>query len=102
MRHPSSLLVLGLGVLAAASIARSRDYELPADPVPPSLSVPDAEIIVNNCMGCHSLDYITTQPRGKGPQFWRDAVNKMITVYGAPVEAGDVDALATALQQTQG
>ncbi|ANI79914.1 SorB family sulfite dehydrogenase c-type cytochrome subunit [Sphingobium sp. EP60837] len=96
------LLALGLIALAATATARTRDYELPADTVPFALAGAKGEIIVNNCMGCHSLDYITTQPRGKGPQFWRDAVNKMVTVYGAPIDPADVDALTAALQQTHG
>ena len=97
------MLVLGTGALAAAAAsARPRDYQQPADTVPRALAGAHAEAIVNNCMGCHSLDYITTQPRGKGPQFWRDAVNKMINVYGAPIDPAEVDALTAALQQTPG
>ncbi len=102
MTRKPLLLVVSLGALAAAASARPREYELPTDAVPATLSGPQAEIIVNNCMACHSLDYITTQPRGKGPQFWRDAVNKMINVYGAPVDPAEVDALTAALQQTHG
>jgi sulfite dehydrogenase (cytochrome) subunit B len=96
------LLVLSAGALAAAASARPRDYQLPVDNVPTALAGPEGELIVNNCMSCHSLDYISTQPRGKGPQFWRDAVNKMMNVYGAPVDPADVNALTEALQQTQG
>jgi predicted secreted protein len=96
------LLVLGAGALAAAASARPREYQLPADTVPAALAGAQGEVIVNNCMGCHSLDYIATQPRGKGAQFWRDAVNKMINVYGAPVDPADVDALTAALQQAHG
>ena len=102
MSRKPLLMLFGLGVLAAATAARPRYYALPADTVPASLAGQQGEIIVNNCMSCHSLDYITTQPRGKGVQFWRDAVNKMVNVYGAPVDPAEVEPLAAALQQTHG
>jgi hypothetical protein len=41
------------------------------------------------CVTCHSRDYITTQPRGKGNEFWAASVNKMVTVYGAPIPEAD-------------
>ena len=53
--------------------------------------------MVNNCSACHSLDYITTQPRGKGEQFWRDSVAKMVNVYKAPLSPEDADAVGAAL-----
>lgn len=102
MNRKHFLVPIALGLTAAAAGARPREFTLPADAVPPALSGPQAEAIVNNCMGCHSLDYITTQPTGKGAQFWRDAVNKMINVYGAPIDPAEVDALTSALQDTHG
>ena len=102
MIRPFIPIILGVGALAVAASAKPREYQLPTDTVPAALAGPQSEIIVNNCMGCHSLDYITTQPRGKGAQFWRDAVNKMINVYGAPIDPADVDALTAALQQSHG
>lgn len=81
-------------LLAAAGPVR---YAVPADVTPPELADRNSEVVVNNCSACHSLDYITTQPRGKGAKFWRDAVDKMIKVYGAPVSPGDADAVAARL-----
>lgn len=92
------LFMIALAVLGGAAMARPRTYTLATDVVPARLAGPQAEIVVNNCAGCHSLDYITTQPPAKGAQFWRDAINKMVTVYGAPVDPADVDALTVALQ----
>lgn len=83
--------------LCVASAAQALTFTPPADTIPRALAQPDAEVIVANCTACHSLDYIVTQPRGKGAQFWRDTVTKMIAVYGAPVAPGDVDGLATQL-----
>jgi hypothetical protein len=40
------------------------------------------------CNICHSLDYITMQPRFTKPQ-WTATVNKMIKVFGAPISEED-------------
>jgi sulfite dehydrogenase (cytochrome) subunit B len=40
------------------------------------------------CSVCHSLDYITTQPRLTIAQ-WTATVNKMIKVMGAPINEDD-------------
>lgn len=84
-----------LAIPAATIAAQPVTYALPADTVPAVLA--DAQIVVTNCSGCHSLDYIVTQPRHKGPQFWRDAVTKMVNVYKAPIEPSDADAVAEEL-----
>lgn len=51
---------------------------------------PDQDAAVANCTGCHSVDYIATQPR-LGPAFWRATVTKMIKVYGAPITDADLE-----------
>ena len=76
--------------------------ELPIGDTPPELADPASEVVVNNCSACHSLDYITTQPRGKGEQFWRDAVAKMVTVYGAPISPEDAAAVGAELARKFG
>ncbi len=43
----------------------------------------------NLCGVCHSRDYISTQPLGKGKDFWTAEVTKMVTVYGAPIVEAD-------------
>jgi cytochrome c553 len=63
---------------------------------------PNLETVQNNCMACHSVDYVQTQP--KGPKFkkdfWQAEVTKMIKVYGAPIEEGDVPKIVDYLTQT--
>ena len=60
---------------------------------------PGAETAVI-CVACHSADYISTQPRGKGRAFWEAETQKMIKVFQAPISPGDaaviVDYLAAA------
>lgn len=92
-------LAFGAGLLAAA---KPLSYALPQEqPValPPG---PYVELVQSHCSACHSLDYIRTQPRGKGEQFWRDSVTKMTGVYGAPISREDADRIVAYLAQTYG
>jgi hypothetical protein len=77
-------------------------YQQRPDTVPASLSDDQGQIVVANCTACHSLDYITTQPRGKGMQFWHDEVTKMVGVYKAPVAPADAEAVITVLDRKFG
>lgn len=80
----------------------SAPYRLPEEqPVtlPPG---PDVELVEAHCAACHSLDYVRTQPRGKGPTFWRDSVAKMVKVYGAPLAPEEADKVSAYLARTYG
>ena len=81
--------VAGLALLPV--VAKPISYDLPEETATLKPG-PNVEVAQGNCMGCHSVDYIITQPRG--PQFkkdfWQAEVTKMIKVYGAPIEDADV------------
>ena len=96
-------LAIAASLVGVACSARPVTYALAAEDAPPAeLAGADAEIVRNNCAACHSLDYIVTQPRGKGEQFWRDAVTKMINVYKAPLEQPDAAKVADVLAKKFG
>jgi hypothetical protein len=50
------------------------------------------DVVEANCTGCHSADYLKTQPRGEKfkKDFWQAEVTKMIMTYGAPIDQADV------------
>lgn len=52
---------------------------------------PNLELVQANCGGCHSADYLSTQPQGEKfkRDFWQAEVTKMINVYGAPIAEQD-------------
>lgn len=52
-----------------------------------------ADITMNKCGACHSLDYIVTQPPHMGDAFWDAEVTKMIKTFGAPISDSDADAI---------
>lgn len=45
------------------------------------------------CLGCHSADYVTTQPPGMTYDFWHGLILKMQKTYGAPIPEEKVDEL---------
>ena len=90
---PLACITLAAGTVSAQSIG----YQLPAPQTPPELADAGAQVVVANCSACHSLDYIVLQPRGKGEQFWRDSVTKMVGVYGAPISPEAAQEVGTLL-----
>ena len=54
------------------------------------------------CLACHSLDYIQMNSRFLDKAGWTASVNKMINAFGAPIAKEDVDAIATYLAENYG
>ena len=79
--------------MAGVSYAKDLTYTLPEESstLRPGSGV---ELAQNNCVTCHSVDYINTQPPNRGKAFWVAEVTKMIKVYHAPIN--DADAMAIA------
>lgn len=85
------------------AIAMQRvSFQMPEETIPVELADKDGELVAATCSACHSLEYITTQPRGLGEKFWHDEVTKMVKVYGAPIEQGDADAVTAILAKKFG
>lgn len=96
----AGIALAALSALASKTAAKPISYELPAETAALKPG-PGLDAVQSNCGACHSVDYITTQPRGPkfGREFWTAEVTKMIKVYGAPIQESDiqpiVDYLAT-------
>ncbi|MBX7200059.1 MAG: cytochrome c [Rhodospirillaceae bacterium] len=84
-------ITLALAAFAIPALAKPVTYLLPEETAAFKAG-PDQELVQGNCSGCHSADYILTQPRGAnfGKAFWQAEVTKMIKTYGAPVAEADV------------
>jgi mono/diheme cytochrome c family protein len=91
LRQAALLIVVAAGGSVAA---RPISYAPPPETasLPPA---PGVEAATANCLGCHSADYITTQPRTFKDQraFWTGEVAKMKKAYGAPIHDQDVPAI---------
>ena len=93
----AAITALSLGSLTAAPV----NYKLPEETVALKPG-PNLELVKNNCTACHSVDYISTQPRGPKfkKDFWQAEVTKMIKVYGAPIDDADVPKIVDYLTAT--
>lgn len=70
---------------ANEGLAQPLMYQIP-DETAEFRPGPGVEVARDNCAACHSADYILTPPPHKGRPFWQGEVEKMIKVYGAPIE----------------
>lgn len=102
MNKPAIILACALLLASGSAFAQANSVQLPRDTVPAELADSEGQIVVAQCSACHSLDYITTQPRAKGAQFWRDSVTKMVNVYGARITPETADAVAGVLARKFG
>jgi sulfite dehydrogenase (cytochrome) subunit B len=102
MRY-GSLVLLAAVALSSLAVATASpiSYQLPEETAAFKPG-PNLEAAQNNCTGCHSADYILTQPQGPKfkKDFWQAEVTKMITVFGAPIEPADVPKIVDYLTAT--
>ena len=98
-----SLRLLLCSSLAAVSwLATAAETQFTLPPETARLKPgPGVELVNAQCFVCHSVDYISTQPRLSAPQ-WRAVVVKMQARYGAPIATNSVDALTEYLAQNYG
>ncbi len=47
------------------------------------------EVVQQNCVGCHSLDYVPMNSPFLDEKGWTAEVTKMVKAYGAPVGEAD-------------
>jgi mono/diheme cytochrome c family protein len=100
LRAVAALTALALASGAPASGAPAK-IELPEE-IAALKPGPGVETAENNCLACHSADYVNTQPTGAkfGREFWTAEVTKMIKVYGAPIADDDARKITDYLAAT--
>lgn len=105
MKHHGFIaLITSAAVVVAAGMAaiqaKPLDYKTPEETAAfkPGANL---DVVQNNCMACHSADYVKTQPRGPKfkRDFWQAEVTKMIKVYGAPIDDADAGKIADYLAE---
>ena len=91
----------GAALSIGAAIATPVNYTLPEETASFKPG-PNLDVVQSNCTGCHSADYIKTQPQGEKfkKDFWQAEVTKMIKVYGAPIDQADVGKIVEYLSAT--
>ena len=98
MKRVAVPVLLSLVAIASPALGDPMVYQLPPEAVQlkPGRGVDTAVA----CAKCHSADYISTQPSGKGKAFWEAEVQKMIKVYKAPIGEDDAAVIANYLAAT--
>jgi sulfite dehydrogenase (cytochrome) subunit B len=96
-----ALKLTAAAILGSASLAAAAPvtYQLPPETATLRPG-PGVEVAQNNCMACHSVDYIAIQPPKKGKAFWEAEVVKMIKTYKAQINDEDAKAIADYLAST--
>jgi len=89
-----AILVVMLSLTGAALAQQQKSIQLPSDnPVSQLKPGTGVNVASLNCAICHSVDYIIRQPPMNAAQ-WNAEVQKMITAYGAPINAADAKTIA--------
>jgi mono/diheme cytochrome c family protein len=98
MKSLAVTVLILLTAVPSSALAETLVYTLPPETaeLKPGPGVETAGV----CQACHSADYISTQPPGKGKAFWQGEVQKMIKVYKAPIDEDDAAIIANYLAAT--
>ncbi len=88
-----TLFVLGL-LVSSTALADESQIKL--------RDAPGRELVVANCVMCHSLDYIPMNSVFLDRKGWEGSVNKMIKVMGAPVKPEDAQKIIDYLAENYG
>lgn len=91
------------GAASAASSSRPLEIKLPQETASykPS-TLPGYNLALQNCMICHSAQYVSTQPSTSTRAYWDATVKKMKKPFGAPLKDEDIPAIVDYLVKTYG
>ena len=97
--------VLGVIFLSASSLvfAETLTIKLPAETTRLRVSnMPGYHLAVQNCLICHSADYIEYQPSDMQEKQWLAEVSKMQHAFGAVMSDNEAKAIAAYLAVAYG
>ncbi len=91
----SALLIAVLAILVATPAHSDEQPVL-------IKAAPGHETVENNCAACHSLDYPRINSTFMDRKMWQAEVDKMINVFGAPIEPKDAATIVDYLVKNYG
>jgi mono/diheme cytochrome c family protein len=105
MNRTAIVLTLALATLAWTGAARAtvKNLALPPDAVQlkPS-ALPGFATAQNNCVACHSAEYMLYQPPTSARPYWDAMVKRMKTVFKARIEDADMPVIVDYMVKTYG
>jgi len=97
----SALLLIALPGAAAA--VRALEIELPPETATYQASpLPGFQLVRQNCLVCHSAQYVQYQPPFSPRVYWEATVIKMKKIFGAPFADEDIPSMVDYLVKTYG
>ncbi|CAG2154311.1 hypothetical protein LMG31506_05053 [Cupriavidus yeoncheonensis] len=95
--------LIAAALAAFALPAMALEVTLPAEAAAyrPS-DLPGYRLVQQNCMTCHSAQYVETQPQTSSRAYWDATVKKMKKPFGAPLRDEDMPAIVDYLVKTYG
>ncbi len=90
-------------LLLCAGAASAADIKLPDETAAykPS-TLPGYQLVLNNCLLCHSAHYAQMQPSSSPRGYWEATVKKMKKPFGAQFSDDDIPAMVDYLTKVYG
>ena len=104
----NSKLMRGLTLATLIAMAGSvsagvKSIQLPPDGAQLMVSpLPGYEKARNNCVACHSAEYMQYQPPTAARPYWENVVKRMKAVFNAPINDADMPDIVDYLVKTYG
>src|SRR4051812_14871629 len=99
-RTKLEICIVVIGVCTVVTTARALDIQLPPETAAFKQDA-GADVANGQCLICHSVEYVTTQPR-MPKTFWKAEVQKMQQKYGAPIPDSQVEEVVDYLTKNYG
>ena len=99
-----SLILCTLTMLTGLSLpsANALEINLPAETATYRASpLAGYALVQQNCMICHSAEYMLTQPPTSTRNYWEATIKKMKVTFGAPLNEADIPVIVDYLVATQ-
>lgn len=92
-----------IALTSATGLAGAKSITLPPDGVQLSASnLPGYAKAKNDCVACHSAEYMLMQPPTAPRAYWEAMVKRMRDVFKAPVPDADIPEIVDYLVKTYG
>lgn len=104
MNNEQLIAALATALLASPlAMAAPKEIKLPQETATYKAStLPGYNLALQNCMICHSAQYVSTQPSTSPRAYWDATVRKMKKPFGAPLKDDDIEPIVDYLVKTYG
>jgi mono/diheme cytochrome c family protein len=90
--------IVAIAILATLIVAPAIAEEKPIA----LKQAPGRDVVESHCAACHSLDYIQMNSPFPNATLWQAEVAKMISAFGAPIDAADAKIIVEYLTKNYG